>query len=101
MSFHLNTFMKEKKIKVKATAHAFNNLVERAGIGSVDSAIDELRKSLSYGNLMDNGHMAYLNFPIIGAQMPLAKEDDHYVAKTFYRAFGTNKGEEVKIEYIF
>ena len=93
--------MKEKKIKVKVTAHAFNAFMERTGIGSVDDAIGNLRSSLSYGNLMDNGFDAYLNFPGVGGQMPLVRKDDYYVAKTFYRTFGTDRGENVEIEYIF
>jgi len=83
------------------TAHAFNAFMQRAGIVNIDSAIDNLRNNLSYGNLAESCHGTYLNFPFIGAQMPLATEEDHYVAKTFVKTFGTFKGKEVKVEYIF
>ena len=92
--------MENEKIKVKMTAHAFNAFMQRAGIFGVDNAIDNL-KSLSYGNLDESRGGVYLNFPFIGGQMPLAKEEDHYVAKTFVKTFGTDKGKEVKVEYIF
>jgi hypothetical protein len=93
--------MQDKKITVKMKAHAFNAFMERAGIGNIDSAIDILRKNLSFGNLAENNNEVYLNFPFAGCQMPLVREEGHYVAKTFVKTFGTDKGKEVKIEYIF
>ena len=92
--------MENEKIKVKMTAHAFNAFMNRAGISGIDNAMDNLN-SLSYGNLDESRGGTYLNFPFIGGQMPLAREDNYYVAKTFVKTFGTDKGKEVKVEYVF
>jgi hypothetical protein len=93
--------MRERNIKVKITAHAFNAFMERAGIHDIDSAIDSLRKNLPHGNLVESKNGAYLNLPLIGAQMALARENGHYVAKTFYKTFGTGRGENVNVEYVY
>lgn len=92
--------MENKRIKVKVTAHMFDAFMHRTGISDVDDSLNKLG-TLSYGNLVENSNGIYLNFPLVGGQIPLAREDDHYVAKTFYKTFGTDKGKEVKVEYIY
>ena len=92
--------MKDRKIKVRLSVHAFERLVNRSGIASSGSFIENMREALSYGKLEDRRNGLYLNFPLIGGQMALEEEGDHYVATTFMKSFGTYKGKDVNVEYL-